>query len=157
MLPSLIHYKSWDDVKDAFVKYKKFMLSTAAEVEAEFEIWKQHWHLRRESVHAPNSKDSSLTPIPDTAIAALNACQDTVFPNIFCLLKILATLPVSSCEPERVFSKVERTLTAIRASMSEERLESLILLKAHRENLPSTETVIDKFAAASARRLNLVL
>jgi hypothetical protein len=46
------------------------------------------------------------------------------------MLKIFATLPVSSCEPERIFSKVEHTMTAIRASMCEERLESLIVEKA---------------------------
>jgi hypothetical protein len=45
------------------------------------------------------------------------------------MLKILATLPISSCEPERIFSKVEHTMTAIRASMSEERLEALIVAK----------------------------
>jgi hypothetical protein len=45
------------------------------------------------------------------------------------MLKILATLPVSSCEPERIFSKVEHTMTAIRASMSEERLEALTVAK----------------------------
>jgi hypothetical protein len=48
-------------------------------------------------------------------------------------------------------------MTAIRASMSEERLEALILLQAHRESLPSTESVIDEFAATSARRLNLTI
>jgi hypothetical protein len=45
------------------------------------------------------------------------------------MLKILATLPISSCEPERIFSQVEHTMTAIRASMSEERLEELIVAK----------------------------
>jgi hypothetical protein len=90
---------------------------------------------------------------PDTAIAALNACHSIVYPKIFTMLKIFAILPVSSCEPERIFSKVERTMTATRASMSEERLEALILLQAHRESLPSTESVIDEFAATSARRL----
>jgi hypothetical protein len=73
------------------------------------------------------------------------------------MLKILATLPVSSCEPERIFSKVEHSMTAIQASVSEERLEALILLQARRESLPSTESVIDEFAATSARRLNLTL
>jgi len=93
----------------------------------------------------------------NSAVAALNACPSAIFPNIFVLLKILATLPVSSCEAERIFSKVERTMTAIRASMSEERLEALIMLQAHREHLPSTDDVINEFAAASARRLNLII
>ena len=99
---------------------------------------------------------SSLS-ITDTAIAALNSCPEDLYPNIFVLLKILATLPVSTCEPERMFSKVERTMTAIRSSMSEDRLESLILLQAHREDVPTTEVVIDKFASVCSRRLNLVL
>jgi len=41
--------------------------------------------------------------------------------------------------------------------MSEERLESLLLLQIHRDNLPASENVIDRFASVSARRLNLVL
>jgi hypothetical protein len=45
------------------------------------------------------------------------------------MLKTVATLPISSCEPERIFSKVEHTMTAIRASMSEERLEALTVAK----------------------------
>ena len=61
--------------------------------------------------------------LPDTAVAAMNACCKDVYPNIFMLLKILATVPVSSCEPEHMFSKVERTLTTIQSSMSEDRLE----------------------------------
>jgi len=56
-----------------------------------------------------------------------------------------------------MFSKVERTLTSIRSSMSEDRLEALVLLQAHRDNLPATEDIIDRFASVSARRLNLVL
>jgi hypothetical protein len=54
-------------------------------------------------------------------------------------------------------SKLCPLMTAIRASMSEERLEALILLQAHRESLPSIESVIDEFAATSARRLNLTI
>jgi len=95
--------------------------------------------------------------LPDTAIGAINACCRYVYPNILRLLKILATLPVSTCEPERMFSKVERTLTSIRSSMPEDRLEALVLLQADRDNLPATEDIIDTFASVSARRLNLVL
>jgi len=73
------------------------------------------------------------------------------------LLKILATLAVSTCEPERMFSKVERTLTGIRSLMSEDRLEALVLLQAHRDDLPATEDVIDRFVSVSSRRTNLVI
>lgn len=80
-----------------------------------------------------------------------------LYPNLSVLLQLLATLPVTTAEAERVFSKMERTVTAIRASMEEERLESLILLQVHREDTPSIEAVIDRFATTSARRLKFVL
>jgi len=71
-------------------------------------------------------------------------------------LQILATMPVTTAEPERVFSRVERTATAIR-NMDETRLEALILLQSHRDRTPSSEDVLNKFASAEARRLKLVL
>lgn len=132
-------------MKHAFKKFAILLPGTLAETEGEFIIWKTHW----------NGKPRPS--IPCTAIDALNACQQFTFPNIFLLLKIFATLPVSSCELERLFSKVQRTLTAIRSTMSEDRLESLILLQAFRDDLPDTEAVINKFAAARSRRLNFAL
>ena len=88
----------------------------------------------------------------ETAIATISACCKEIYPNIYALLQILATLPVST---KRMSSKAERTLTSIRSSMSEERLESLLLPQAHRDNLPATEDIIDR--SVSSRRLNLVL
>ena len=61
-------------------------------------------------------------------------------------------LPVSTAEAERLFSKVDRTLTAVRATMSEERLEALIMCQVHRECLPPTQDVVDFFAVSGARR-----
>ena len=81
------------------------------------------------------------------------------FPNIHLLLKVLATLPVSTASPERVFSKLERKLTAICSTMSEERLEALVLLQAHRDRVVamSVEDIIDKFAGSGSRRLQFIL
>ena len=67
---------------------------------------------------------------------------------------MLAVLPVTSAKAERLFSKVTRTLTALRSTMTEDRLKALILLQAHREKLPATDEVVDRFAASGARRLD---
>ena len=91
------------------------------------------------------------------AIAALNACPAGIFPSIHTLLRVLAMLPVSTAEAERMFSKVSRTLTALRATMTEDRLESLVLIQAHRDQLPSTADIINRFAAAGVRRLDFKL
>ena len=88
-------------------------------------------------------------------MAALDQCG--IYPNISTILQLLATLPVTTAEAERLFSKMERTLTAIRATMEEGRLEDLLLLQVHRQETPAIEAVIDRFAAVSARRLKFVL
>lgn len=69
--------------------------------------------------------------------------------------QILAVLPVSVAEAERTFSKVTRTLTAVRSTMGEERLEALIMCQAHRDLLPASADVVDFFARSGARRAKL--
>ena len=80
-------------------------------------------------------------------------------PTIHTILMILATLPVCTAEAERLFSKLERTPSALRSRMSEDRLEALILLQAHRELLPETDEIIRRFTLAGAdgrRRMDLM-
>ena len=101
----------------------------------------------------PNEDDVS-------AIAAVNKCPADALPTMHIMLTILATLPVCTAEAERTFSKVERTLTALRSTMSEERLDSLILLQAHRDLLPSTDAIIDRYNLSGAegrRRIDFKL
>lgn len=46
-------------------------------------------------------------------------CNQLIYPNIFKLLQILVTLPVSSAMNERTFSNLKRIKTYLRNSMSE--------------------------------------
>jgi len=71
--------------------------------------------------------------------------------------RLLATLPITTAEAERVFSKMEKTATAIRAAMEKTRLQALLLLRVPRDLTPSFQGIIDKFAATRARRLKLKL
>lgn len=122
------------------------LLPSAYEIYSEFIIWKHRWQHRPEEAARVR-----------TAAAALQeVCKCETLPNVKVLLQILVTLPVTTAEPERVFSKVERTATAVR-NMNEARLEALVLLQAHLDKTPRTEDVLNKFATVEARRLKLVL
>lgn len=57
--------------------------------------------------------------IPTNAMAALSICNQDIFPNMFILYKILATLPVSTASSERSFSTLKRIKTYLRNTMSE--------------------------------------
>lgn len=73
----------------------------------------------------------------------------TVFPNLFMLLKIGVTLPVSSCSPERTFSKLKLVKTRLRSTMAEKRLEDLLRISCESDIQIDIEKVIDDFAAKS--------
>jgi hAT family C-terminal dimerisation region len=126
LIPSQL--KDWDSVKAAVEKYAD-SLDSVSLVEGEYHGWSQYW-----STASDKMKHS-------TAISALNVCPAMFYPNINSLLRILATLPSTTAEPERVFSKVTKTLSAVRSSMSEERLEACVLLQVHRDKMPETSAV----------------
>ena len=144
ILPCFVKEATWQDIFPAVEKYVGF-LDPLSIVEGVFEAWKQQW------------KSHGSSPVANTTIGALGHCQADVFPNVHTLLNILIALPVTTAEPERLFSKLNNTLTAISSIMSEERLESLLLLQVHRERKPTTKSLIDSFATTKSRRLNLKL
>jgi hypothetical protein len=57
--------------------------------------------------------------IPKNGIDALTECNKEIYPNIYLLLKILCTLPVSTTTPERMFSALKRVKTYLRNTMTE--------------------------------------
>ena len=64
---------------------------------------------------------------PASALTVLDNCAS--FPNIYALLQILATLPVTPTEAERMFSRLERSLAAIQSTMEEQRLGALLCFR----------------------------
>ena len=61
---------------------------------------------------------------PDSLTKSSKACDKLRFPNIFILIKIGCTLPVTSAECERSFSAMRRLRTWLKSSMNSERLSA---------------------------------
>lgn len=93
---------------------------------------------------------------PSGAVESLNYCNPELFPNIYFLLKVLATLPVSTATPERTFSTLKRVKTFLRNSTGQERLTGLALLSVHRNIPVDPEEVLNKFALQKERNILLV-
>ena len=94
--------------------------------------------------------------LPDSPIATLNQCDDRLFPNISTLLKLVSTIPVTSCEAERTFSTLCRIKPFLRATMTENRLSGLALLHVHREISIELDGAVDRFARRHPRKLQLL-
>lgn len=69
----------------------------------EIKLWKRRWSTKLE-------KDR-----PNSAIEAYIECNSEYFPNIKFLLKLLATLPVSTSTPEHIFNyeKIKKLFTKL--------------------------------------------
>ena len=151
VIPSMLTFfedssgeKQWSALMPAVQMYRTHITDPLCIVQCEYQLWRQKWE------KVPSEKR------PSTAVSALGDCSQ-YFTNICTLLQILATLPVSTFEAEWIFSKLERTLTAFRSTMTEQWLEALMLLQIHRSHCPDINSVTDKFAQTSARRLRFTL
>ena len=81
----------WRHIQPAFERYRDLLKDvTESQMQSELDVWTAMWRNQREDV-------------PVTAIAALNACPASIFPVVHALLRVLAVLPVSTAEAERVF------------------------------------------------------
>ena len=94
-------------------------------------------------------------PKPDTALDALKMCNKLVTPNVFALLKITCTLPITSNTCERSGSALRHLHTFCRVSMAEERLSALALMYIHKNKEIDVLEVIKVFARQKHRRLEL--
>jgi hypothetical protein len=85
---------------------------------------------------------------------ALDLADIDLFPNIYMLLTIAASLPVTTCECKRSFSTIRQLNSYLRASQSPDRHDALAL-NIHCSTDIDIEAVIDLFAKMHPRRMEL--
>lgn len=113
-------------------------------LKAEYILWCAKW----ESVEKKSK--------PKCAMDALVSCDENFFPNIYRLIKILCTLPVSTASVERSFSTMKRIKTFLRNRTGHDRLTNLALISVHRSITINTEDVLNTMASKS-RKINLLI
>ena len=118
-------------------------LPRRASFQAELHQWHELWR---------DKKDEEK---PKTISEALGKCDKVFFRNVFTILKICATFPVTSCECERSVSVLRPLKTYLRTSMSQERMTSLALMYVHRETDIKVTDIVSQFARKKPRRMML--
>lgn len=86
-----------------------------------------------------------------------NQCHKSSFPNVYKLVQVGMTIPISSSTCERSFSAMRRLKNWLRTSMGQERFTKLSTLSIERDltNKIDKEIILQKFALSN-RKLNLV-
>ena len=78
------------------------------------------------------------------------------FSETVLLLKAISTVPLRSCKAERCFSTLKRVKTFLRNTMSEDRVDALVMLSIEknlfRDSIDFNQNVIEVFAQLKNRR-----
>lgn len=92
----------------------------------------------------------------EIAAKLIQTGASNLVPNIFKVVQILATMPVSSCEAERSFSALRRIKNYMRTKTGQARLSSLTLFHLERDILNDVmrddiNAMINEFGSRNGR------
>lgn len=141
LLPWNVQNSTFSDVKPVFDFYRDsgHISSSISTFESEYEMWKER------------CKRFDLGEKEPTLVKALQFCSEVSFPETYKLLKIFATIPVTSATAERSFSALRLLKTYLRSTMGQERLTSLAMPYIHKNLDVKADEVLDEFAKKNHR------
>lgn len=146
LLPAYCTNSDWKAIEPAGKLYSKFLPeNNVAALQMEFMRWQQYW--RRQPTHVER---------PDCVTDALKVATELgTYPAICTMLRIFATLPVTTATGERSFSALKYLKNYLRSTMCEDRLNGLAHMYINRDIKLDYSKVIDEFSRFN-RRLSFV-
>lgn len=139
LVPKNIFKYEEEEIVKAAKNYQQYLDGSELVLKSEVKLWKNKW-------------DSEIAPLY-TAVEALKNCDQQFCPNIFILLQIFGTIPVTTSTPERSFSTLRRIKTYLRSTMGQARLKGLANIQKDR-NI-AIEDVINIFSRKKTRRMKI--
>ena len=136
---------SWKDNVREFCDYYRRDIPNVAGLEAELVMWERLWIDRQNRGVAAD--------IPDRVSEALAVVDQQAFCNIYTILQLLATVPISSATCERSISTLRYIRTYLRNNMTQDRLNGLALMYVHRDKHIDLDQVIELFVQMHPRRM----
>ena len=131
---------SVNDIEQAVAFYRED-LPNADLVGEEFHLWQSKW------LSLPKQDR------PQMLSKSMEHCSQVSLPNIYTLLKLFATLALSSCSCERSAYTLRRLNSYLRCSQTEERLSALALVHCNYQEDIDIDSVCKLFVQKHPRRL----
>ena len=91
--------------------------------------------------------------LPDTPSKSLEHADESMFPNIHILLRLICTLPVTSSECERSISVLRRLKTYLRSTIGQESMTGLALMHIKYGMELNLDDISNIFAGQHQRRM----
>ena len=126
--------------------FNQFKLQIKMDLKSLFVLW---FYLQKRI-------DVSSMVSSEIAAKLIQTGASNLVPNIFKVVQILATMPVSSCEAERSFSALRRIKNYMRTKTGQARLSSLTLFHLERDILNDVmrddiNAMINEFGSRNGR------
>ena len=86
-------------------------------------------------------------------IGALKIADKEFYPNVYEIIKLIATLPIGAVPCERSFSSMRRLKDWCHSTMTESRLCGLALMYVHKDIEINQENVLRRFDSTGHRRI----
>ena len=131
------------DVSDSVVESYSQDTDSPELLPAEIHRWKSRYLSMPENLR------------PASPAQAIKDCDRDLFPNVFTLLQLACTTPVTSCECEHSASALRRLHNYMCASMTTTRWSSLALLHIHYDDEVDLDEAVTLFAQLHPRRIEL--
>ena len=93
----------------------------------------------------------------NTPEKALKQDNKDLYPNIYTLMALAATVPVASCKCERSISMLQLIKTSLRSTMTQGRLNRLAIMQYHHQVPLEANEVVEEFSIRQPRKLLLKL
>lgn len=135
---------NWKTKVKEFCHEYRSDIPNAVGLDAELFMWGNRW------LNVPQ-----LNYVPSTIKDTLKSVDRQAYPNVFTILQLLATIPVTSSSCERSISKLRLIKTYLRNTMTDYRMNGLALMYAHKEIELNIDTLINKFATMHPRRMRM--
>ena len=136
---------SWKENLQLFIDSYIEDIPNISGLPAELELWQRLW----------SEKNKNGEEIPDRISTTLKAADKDAYPNVFAILKVLATIPVTTCSCERSISALRNLKNYLRSTIGQERLNGLALMHVHCGMNPDLEKIVDMFANLHPRRMRM--
>ena len=133
----------WKDNVREFCDHYRQDIPYQVGLPAELLLWERMWKEKR----------YRMEDIPDSIGATLDQIDKDAYVNIYTMLQILITIPISSCE--RSISALRNLKNYLRNTMVQDRLNGLALMHAHREMELDLEKILDLFANLHPKRMRV--
>ena len=147
LVPSLIvKSPQWKKSVQEFCEFYRDGLPASLSLEAEMMLWELQW---------PRATQQK-SEVPTTIAATLKEVDTVQSPNITKALRILGTMPVTSCECARAVSSLRRLKTYMRSSMGGNRLTGLAMMHVHYRQPVNLDLVVQRFIQMHSRRMEMV-